>query len=145
MDKKQLQEEILRLKKEKDICILAHAYQDHEIWEVADYMGDSFGLSLQAQKAPQKNVIMCGVRFMAETVKTLAPEKRVFLPNADAGCPMADQMSREDVLRQYASHIREEGRVDPALAADMGDYMFLACFPSLSEQEEFIRRVLAES
>jgi len=99
MDKRELQEEILRLKKEKDICILAHAYQDHELWEVADYMGDSFGLSLQAQKAEQENVIMCGVRFMAETVKTLAPEKHVFLANSRAGCPMADQMSREDVLK----------------------------------------------
>ena len=99
MDKKELQAEILRLKKEKDICILAHAYQDHELWEVADYMGDSFGLSLQAQKAEQQNVIMCGVRFMAETVKTLAPEKHVFLANESAGCPMADQMTREDVLK----------------------------------------------
>ncbi|MBQ6496220.1 MAG: quinolinate synthase NadA [Firmicutes bacterium] len=99
MNKKELQEEIIRLKKEKDICILAHAYQDHELWEVADYMGDSFGLSLQAKEAQQKNVIMCGVRFMAETVKTLAPEKRVFLANANAGCPMARQMNREDVLK----------------------------------------------
>ena len=99
MNKKELQEEIIRLKKEKDICILAHAYQDHELLEVADYMGDSFGLSLQAQKAQQQNVIMCGVRFMAETVKTLAPEKRVFLANAEAGCPMAQQMGREDVLK----------------------------------------------
>lgn len=98
MDKKELQEEILRLKKEKDICILAHAYQDHALWETADYMGDSFGLSLQARKAEQQNVIMCGVRFMAETVKTLAPEKHVFLANPQAGCPMADQMTREDVL-----------------------------------------------
>lgn len=98
MDKKELQAEILRLKKEKDICILAHAYQDHELWEVADYMGDSFGLSLQAQKAEQKNVIMCGVRFMAETVKILAPEKRVWIANDKAGCPMARQMNRMDVL-----------------------------------------------
>ena len=98
MDKKELQAEILRLKKEKDICILAHAYQDHELWEVAAYMGDSFGLSLQAQKAEQKNVIMCGVRFMAETVKILAPEKRVWIANDKAGCPMARQMNREDVL-----------------------------------------------
>ena len=107
MDKKQMQEEILRLKKEKDVCILAHAYQDHELWEVADYMGDSFGLSLQAQKAEQSTVIMCGVRFMAETVKTLAPEKRVFLANADADCPMARQMGREDVLelkKQYPGY-----------------------------------------
>ena len=99
MNKKELRDEILRLKKEKDICILAHAYQDHELWEVADYMGDSFGLSLQAQKAEQENVIMCGVRFMAETVKTLAPQKHVFLANERAGCPMADQMTREDVLK----------------------------------------------
>lgn len=98
MDKKELQAEIMRLKKEKDICILAHAYQDHEIWEVADYMGDSFGLSLQAEKASQQNVIMCGVRFMAETVKTLAPEKHVYLPVPSAGCPMAEQLTREDVL-----------------------------------------------
>ena len=70
---RQLQDEILRLKKEKDICILAHAYQSQEILEVADYTGDSYGLSQQAAKAPQKNVLMCGVRFMAETVKILSP------------------------------------------------------------------------
>lgn len=107
MNKQELQAEILRLKKEKDICILAHAYQDHELWEVADYMGDSYGLSLQAQKAPQENVIMCGVRFMAETVKVLAPRKRVFLANAKAGCPMADQLSRQDVQKlkeEYPEH-----------------------------------------
>ena len=75
MTTRQLQDEILRLKKEKDICILAHAYQSHEILEVADYTGDSYGLSQQAAKAPQKNVLMCGVRFMAETVKILSPEK----------------------------------------------------------------------
>ena len=69
MTTRQLQDEILRLKKEKDICILAHAYQSHEILEVADYTGDSYGLSQQAAKAPQKNVLMCGVRFMAETVR----------------------------------------------------------------------------
>lgn len=87
-----IQEEILRLKKENDICILAHAYQNHEILEVADYTGDSYGLSLQAAKASQKTVLMCGVRFMAETVKILAPEKKVILSNAKAGCPMAEQI-----------------------------------------------------
>ncbi len=69
MNIKEMQEEILRLKKEKDILILAHAYQSQDILEIADYTGDSFGLSLQAQKAPNKNVLMCGVRFMADTVK----------------------------------------------------------------------------
>ena len=92
---KELQEEILRLKKEKDICILAHSYQAREITEIADFTGDSFGLSVQASKAPQKTVIMCGVRFMAETVKILSPEKTVYLANPLAGCPMAEQMDKE--------------------------------------------------
>lgn len=95
MTTRQLQDEILRLKKEKDICILAHAYQGHEILEVADYTGDSYGLSQQAAKAPQKNVLMCGVRFMAETVKILSPEKKVYLSNSGAGCPMAEQLDVE--------------------------------------------------
>ena len=92
---RQLQDEIIRLKKENDICILAHAYQSHDILEVADYTGDSYGLSKQAAKAPQKNVLMCGVRFMAETVKILAPEKTVYLSNSGAGCPMAEQLDVE--------------------------------------------------
>lgn len=92
---REMQDEILRLKKENDICILVHAYQSHDIWEVADYVGDSYGLSQQAAKAPQKNVLMCGVRFMAETVKILSPEKRVFLSHPQAGCPMAEQMDVE--------------------------------------------------
>ena len=94
-----LQDEIIRLKKENDVCILAHAYQSQDILEVADYVGDSFGLSLQAAKAPQKTVLMCGVRFMAETVKVLSPEKKVLLSNAQAGCPMASQMDVEMIAK----------------------------------------------
>ena len=92
---RELQDEIIRLKKEKDICILAHAYQSHDIWEVADYVGDSYGLSVQAAKAKQSTVLMCGVRFMAETVKILSTQKRVLLSNSNAGCPMAEQMDVE--------------------------------------------------
>lgn len=92
---RELQDEIIHLKKEKDICILAHAYQSHDIWEVADYVGDSYGLSVQAAKAAQSTVLMCGVRFMAETVKILSPQKRVLLSNSNAGCPMAEQMDVE--------------------------------------------------
>lgn len=92
MNIKEMQDEIMRIKKEKGICILAHAYQSHDIWEVADYVGDSFGLAQRAAEAPQKIMIMCGVRFMAETVKLLSPEKTVYLPEPDAGCPMADQI-----------------------------------------------------
>ena len=92
---RQMQDEILRIKKENDICILAHAYQNHEILEIADYTGDSYGLSVQASKAPQKTVLMCGVRFMAETVKILSPDKKVLLSNSNAGCPMAEQIDHE--------------------------------------------------
>lgn len=92
---REMQDEIIRLKKEKDICILVHAYESHDIWEVADYVGDSYGLSKQAAAAPQQNVLMCGVRFMAETCKILSPEKRVYLSHPEAGCPMAEQMDKE--------------------------------------------------
>ncbi len=104
---KELQEEILRLKEEKNICILAHTYQAREISEIADFTGDSFVLSVEASKAPQSTVIMCGVRFMAETVKILSPEKTVYLANPLAGCPMAEQMDKdliEQVKQQYPDY-----------------------------------------
>ena len=90
-----IQREILRLKKEKDICILAHSYVAHEILEIADFTGDSYALSVKAKSAPQQNIIMVGVRFMAETCKILSPDKKVILAQPEAGCPMAEQMSRE--------------------------------------------------
>lgn len=89
---RELQDKILKVKKENDVCILAHAYQSHDIWEIADYVGDSYGLSVQAAKSEAKTVLMCGVRFMAETVKILSPEKKVILSHPEAGCPMATQM-----------------------------------------------------
>lgn len=92
---REIQEEILRLKQEKDVCILAHSYQASEITEIADFVGDSYALSVKAQDVPQKNVMMCGVRFMAETVKILSPEKNVYLANPIAECPMTEQMDRE--------------------------------------------------
>lgn len=103
----EMQNEILKLKKERDVCILAHCYQAQDILEVADYVGDSYGLSVQAAKAKQKTVVMCGVRFMAETVKILSPEKTVYLANPMAGCPMAEQMDRDyiaEVKKQYPDH-----------------------------------------
>lgn len=98
MNTRELQDAIMEAKKKNDVCILAHAYQSQDIWDVADYIGDSYGLSVQASKAPQKTIIMSGVRFMAETVKMLSPEKKVLLANPLAGCPMAAQMDRDDVL-----------------------------------------------
>lgn len=96
---KDMQQEILRLKKEKDVCILAHSYMSEEICEIADFTGDSYALSLKAKTAPQSVVVMCGVRFMAETVKMLSPQKKVILANADAGCPMAEQFDKEMILQ----------------------------------------------
>ena len=104
---KDIQEEILKLKKEKDICILAHCYQSPDILEVADFVGDSFALSVSASKVTNKTVIMCGVRFMAETVKILSPDKKVILANGDAGCPMAEMMDKElieQVKEQYPDY-----------------------------------------
>ena len=94
----------MRMKKEQDICILAHAYQGQEILEVADYMGDSYGLSVQASKSDCKGVIMCGVRFMAETCKVLSPDKKVWLANPAAGCPMAEQLDLEGLRELKAKY-----------------------------------------
>lgn len=91
----QMQREILRLKQEKNITVLAHSYENREIVEIADFTGDSYALARAAQMTNAQTVIMCGVRFMAETVKILSPEKRVFLSNSEAGCPMAEQLDTE--------------------------------------------------
>ena len=87
-----IQQEIARLKEEKDICILAHSYQGHEILETADFTGDSYKLSVDASKVTNRNIVFAGVHFMAETAKMLSPDKRVYLANMAAGCPMAEQM-----------------------------------------------------
>ena len=104
---KDIQDKILRLKKEKGVCILAHSYMSEEICEIADFTGDSYALSVKAKTAPEKTVIMCGVRFMAETVKMLSPEKTVYLANPAAGCPMAEQFDRdviEEVKKRYPGY-----------------------------------------
>lgn len=102
---KDIQNEILKLKKEKDVCILAHSYQAHEIVEISDFSGDSYALSVKASEVSNKNIIMCGVKFMAETVKILSPEKHVFLAHTDAGCLMADMADKELI-----SKIKEENK-----------------------------------
>lgn len=95
MTVRELQDEIVRLKKETNTAILAHSYQAREIVEIADFTGDSYKLSVDATKTDADNILFCGVHFMAETAKMLSPQKRVFLANKNAGCPMAEQMDRE--------------------------------------------------
>lgn len=92
-----LQNKITEEKRKNDVCILAHAYQTQEILEVADFVGDSYALSKLASEAPQSTILMCGVRFMAETAKILSPEKKVILSNPQAGCPMAEQLTVEEL------------------------------------------------
>lgn len=92
---KDIQDKIIRLKQSNDVCILAHSYMSEEICEIADFTGDSYALAVKAMSVSQKTVVMCGVRFMAETVKMLSPDKKVILSHPDAGCPMAEQFDRK--------------------------------------------------
>ncbi|MCI5844667.1 MAG: quinolinate synthase NadA [Oscillospiraceae bacterium] len=100
----ELQAEICRLKQERDMCILAHSYVATEIQEIADFTGDSYALSVKATTVSQQNVLMCGVRFMAETVKILSPQKRVLLSVPNAGCPMAEQLAVSELQALKAQY-----------------------------------------
>ncbi len=95
-----LKEEIFRLKKEKDVVILAHNYQVPAVQDVADFVGDSLGLSRQAAKVDQKTILFCGVHFMAETAAIISPQKQVLIPDVDAGCSLSDSIT-VDELRSW--------------------------------------------
>src|SRR6185503_9134735 len=102
-----LQEEIRRLAAKKNAIILAHNYQVAEVQDVADYVGDSLGLSLEAMKTDAAEIIFCGVHFMAESAKILNPEKKVLLPNLSAGCSLADSITPESLQEwkdRYPDH-----------------------------------------
>lgn len=90
-------QELLKLKEEKDAVILAHYYVNPTVQKIADHTGDSFHLAKVAQKLNNQNVIMAGVYFMAESVKILSPEKRVFMPDVKSDCPMAHMVTPEKI------------------------------------------------
>jgi len=90
-------EKINQLKKEKNAVILAHNYQPAEIQDIADYVGDSLGLSQQAAKTNASLIVFCGVHFMAETASVISPDKKVLLPNLDAGCSLASSITVEQL------------------------------------------------
>jgi quinolinate synthase len=99
-----LQEQVRALAAERDAVILAHNYQRPEVQDVADYVGDSLGLSQQAAKAGASTIAFCGVHFMAETASILCPDKRVLIPDLDAGCSLADSITPDELRAWQARH-----------------------------------------
>jgi len=99
-----LQEDVRELARSRGAVILAHNYQLPEIQDVADYVGDSLGLSQQAARTDAATIVFCGVHFMAETASVLCPEKRVLIPDLDAGCSLADSITAEQLRDWKAQH-----------------------------------------
>ena len=112
-----LAEELKALKKERNAVILAHNYQVPELQNVADYVGDSLGLSYQAQKTAADVILFCGVHFMAETAKIVNPAKRVLLPDLEAGCSLSDSCPPEKLAQFLQEHADKNCRLtDDALS-----------------------------
>src|ERR1044072_74360 len=99
-----LAEAISELKRERDAVILAHNYQVPELQDVADFVGDSLGLSYQAAKTNAQVILFCGVHFMAETAKIINPSKRVILPDLDAGCSLSESCPPEKLQAYLEQH-----------------------------------------
>ena len=99
-----LKREVLALAEQRNAVILAHNYQVPEVQDVADYVGDSLGLSQQAAKAGAETIVFCGVHFMAETASVLCPDKTVLLPDLDAGCSLADSITADELRAWKAEH-----------------------------------------
>ncbi len=104
MPTKELLEELECLRRERKAVILAHNYQLPEVQDIADYHGDSLGLSREAAAVEAEVIVFCGVHFMAQTAKILSPDKMVLLPNLAAGCPMADMIGPEELRAFKAEH-----------------------------------------
>src|SRR6476469_6067343 len=99
-----MQREVRALAEERNAVILAHNFQVPEVQDVADYVGDSLGLSQQAAKAGADTIAFCGVHFMAETASVLCPDKTVLLPDLDAGCSLADSITADELRAWKAQH-----------------------------------------
>ena len=99
-----LKDKILKLKEDKDVVILAHNYQIPDVQDVADFVGDSLGLARQAAKTNHKTILFCGVHFMAETAAIISPEKKVLIPDLEAGCSLSDSITVEQLKKWKNEH-----------------------------------------
>ena len=99
-----LKDKILKLKEKKDVVILAHNYQIPEVQDIADFVGDSLGLARQAAKTNHKTILFCGVHFMAETAAIISPEKKVLIPDLEAGCSLSDSITVEQLRKWKKEH-----------------------------------------
>ena len=99
-----MQDEVKALARERDAVILAHNYQVPEVQDVADYVGDSLGLSREAADTDASAIVFCGVHFMAETAKILSPDKTVLIPDLDAGCSLAASITADQLREWKAEH-----------------------------------------
>jgi len=104
LDDAELVKRITDLKKQRNAVILAHSYERPEVQDIADYVGDSLELSRLAAKTDADVIVFCSVHFMAETAKILSPQKRVLLPAAEAGCPLADMITPDQLREAKAQH-----------------------------------------
>jgi quinolinate synthase len=104
MTNNDIADKIVKLKEKKDAVILAHNYQIGEVQDIADFVGDSLQLSIEASKVKRSIIVFCGVHFMAETAKILNPEKKVLLPDKNSGCPMADMITARQLKELKKQH-----------------------------------------
>ncbi len=123
----ELFKEIEKLKKERNAIILAHNYQIPEVQDIADYVGDSLGLSIQASKTEADVIVFCGVHFMAETAKILSPEKKVLLPDPESGCPMADMITADELRELKAQHPKASALCYVNTSADVKAQCDMCC------------------
>jgi len=99
-----LKDKVIKLKEEKDVVILAHNYQIPEVQDIADFVGDSLGLARQAAKTKHKTILFCGVHFMAETAAIISPNKKVLIPDLDAGCSLSDSITLSQLQKWKKEH-----------------------------------------
>jgi quinolinate synthase len=146
MNNSRLVEKIQRLKKQRNAIILVHNYQIAEVQGIADYVGDSLGLSRTASATDADVIVFCGVRFMAETASILCPDKIVLMPDINAGCPMADMITAEKLRALKKEHSRAkvlsyvntsaEVKAETDICCTSGNAIFIA--ESLKDAEEII-------